>query len=198
MAILEKAVMFTFNGEETSVTPKMQVTFMKQLPTILPNARSRCPFRVAVMLVASSGMLVPKAMMVEEPYQIKVDKGTFRVPKELFYNENDCWARIEGDTAKVGITDFLQNMTSDIFFVKFNEFGTKLEQFDEIASFESTKTVLDLISPVSGTIQKTNEKQVRTLNWQTKTPVGEGWFALIKLENFENDRQNLLLAQDYL
>lgn len=188
--------MFTFNGEETSVTPKMQVTFMKQLPTILPNARSRCPFRVAVMLVASSGMLVPKAMMVEEPYQIKVDKGTFRVPKELFYNENDCWARIEGDTAKVGITDFLQNMTSDIFFVKFNEFGTKLEQFDEIASFESTKTVLDLISPVSGTIQKTNEKQVRTLNWQTKTPVGEGWFALIKLENFENDRQNLLLAQD--
>ena len=44
MAILEKAVMFTFNGEETSVTPKMQVTFMKQLPTILPNARFRCPF----------------------------------------------------------------------------------------------------------------------------------------------------------
>ena len=44
MALLEKAFMFTFNGEETSVTPKMQVTFMKQLPTILPNARSRCPF----------------------------------------------------------------------------------------------------------------------------------------------------------
>jgi len=135
--------------------------------------------------------------MVEEPYQIKVDKWTFRVPKELFYNENDCWARIEGDTAKVGITDFLQNMTSDIIFVKFNELGSRIEQFDEIASFESTKTVLDLISPVSGTIQKVNEKLGQSPELANKDPYGEGWFAIIKLENFENDRQNLLQAQDY-
>jgi glycine cleavage system H protein len=136
-------------------------------------------------------------MMVEEPYQLKVDKWTFRVPKELFYNENDCWARIEGDTAKVGITDFLQNMTSDIIFVKFNELGSRIEQFDEIASFESTKSVLDLISPVSGTIQKVNEKLSQSPELANKDPYGEGWFATIKLDNFENDRQNLLQAQDY-
>jgi glycine cleavage system H protein len=135
--------------------------------------------------------------MVEEPYQIKVDKWTFRVPKELFYNENDCWARIEGDTAKVGITDFLQNMISDIIFVKFNELGSKIEQFDEIASFESIKSVLDLISPVSGTIQKVNEKLSQSPELANKDPYGEGWFAIIKLEDFENDRQNLLQAQDY-
>jgi len=136
-------------------------------------------------------------MMVEEPYQIKVDKWTFRVPKELFYNENDCWARIEGDTAKVGITDFLQNMISDIIFVKFNELGSRIEQFDEIASFESTKSVLDLLSPVSGTIQEVNEKLGQSPELANKDPYGEGWFATIKLENFENDRQNLLSAQDY-
>jgi glycine cleavage system H protein len=119
------------------------------------------------------------------------------VPKELFYNENDCWARIEGDTAKVGITDFLQNMTSDIIFVKFNELGSRIEQFDEIASFESTKSVLDLISPVSGTIQKVNEKLSQSPELANKDPYGEGWFATIKLDNFENDRQNLLQAQDY-
>ena len=136
-------------------------------------------------------------MMVEKPYQIKVDKWTFRVPKELFYNENDCWAKITGDTAKVGITDFLQNMTSDIIFVKFNELGSKIEQFDEIASFESTKTVLDLISPVSGTIEKVNEKLSQSPELANRDPYGEGWFAIIKLEDFENDRQNLLRAQEY-
>jgi glycine cleavage system H protein len=135
--------------------------------------------------------------MVEEPYQIKVDKWTFRVPKELFYNENDCWVRIEGDTAKVGITDFLQNMISDIIFVKFNELGSKIEQFDEIASFESTKSVLDLISPVSGTIQKVNEKLNQSPELANKDPYGEGWFAIMKLENFEIDRENLLDAQNY-
>jgi glycine cleavage system H protein len=136
-------------------------------------------------------------MMVEEPYRIKVDKWTFRVPKELFYNENDCWARIEGDTAKVGITDFLQNMISDIIFVKFNELGSRVEQFDEIASFESIKSVLDLISPVSGTIQEVNEKLNQSPELVNKDPYGEGWFAIIRLEDFENDRQNLLQAQDY-
>ena len=135
--------------------------------------------------------------MVEEPYQIKVDKWTFRVPKDLFYNENDCWARIEGDSAKVGITDFLQNMVSDIIFVKFNEPGSKIAQFDEIASFESTKSVLDLISPVSGTIQEVNEKLNQNPELANKDPYGEGWFVIVKLEDFENDRQNLLQAQDY-
>ena len=135
--------------------------------------------------------------MVEEPYQIKVDKWTFRVPKDLFYNENDCWARIEGDTAKVGITDFLQNMISDIIFVKFNDLGSRVEQFDEIASFESTKSVLDLLSPVSGTIQEVNEKLGQSPELANRDPYGEGWFAIIELENFENDRQNLLSAQDY-
>ena len=135
--------------------------------------------------------------MVEDPFEIKVDKWTFHVPKDLFFNENDCWARIEGDTAKVGITDFLQNMTSDIIFVKFNELGSRIEQFDEIASFESTKTVLDLISPVTGTIEKVNEKLSQSPELANKDPYGEGWFAIIKLENFENDRQNLLSGQDY-
>jgi glycine cleavage system H protein len=135
--------------------------------------------------------------MVEEPYEIKVDKWTFRVPKELLYNENDCWAKAEGDTAKVGITDFLQNMATDIIFVKFNDVGTEVEQFDEVASFESVKTVLDLISPVSGTIERVNERLSESPELVNKDPYGEGWFVVIKLKSFKIDRQNLLTAQDY-
>jgi len=58
MASLEKATMFTFNGEATNVTPKMQVMFMKPLPTMLPNAKSKCPFRVAARVVSLSLYLV--------------------------------------------------------------------------------------------------------------------------------------------
>ena len=64
MANLEKAVIFTRRGEATRVTPKIHVMFMKPLPTMLPSARSKCPFRVAAMLVANSGTLVPKATIV--------------------------------------------------------------------------------------------------------------------------------------
>jgi glycine cleavage system H protein len=135
--------------------------------------------------------------MTEDAYQIKVDKWTFRVPKNLVYNENDCWAKIEGDTAKVGITDFLQSMASDIIFVEFKDIGSKVEQFDEVASFESVKTVLDLISPIGGTIERVNEKLSERPDLVNQDPYGEGWFAIMKLKNFENDRENLLNADEY-
>ena len=135
--------------------------------------------------------------MVEEPYEIKVDKWTFHVPKDLLYIENDCWARIEGDKAKVGITDFLQNMISDIVFVDFSEVGSKIEQFDEVASFESVKSVLDLLSPVSGIVEGVNEKLRESPELANKDPYGSGWFVEIKLETPDADRENLLTAEDY-
>jgi len=135
--------------------------------------------------------------VTEDSHQIKVDKWTFHVPKDRFYNENDCWAKVEGNTAKIGITDFLQNMATDVIFVKFNDVGMEVEQFDEVSSFESVKTVLDLISPVSGTIERVNERLSETPELVNKDPYGEGWFVIIKLKNFDSDRQNLLTAQEY-
>lgn len=136
-------------------------------------------------------------MKSEDFFQLKVLKWTFRVPKGLFYNENDCWAKIEGDKARVGITDFLQSMATDIIFIEIKDVGTEIEQLDEVASFESTKTILDLISPVSGVIVEVNEKLSERPELINQDPYGEGWFAVLKLKNFENDRENLLDAQKY-
>ncbi|MDH5596399.1 MAG: glycine cleavage system protein GcvH [Candidatus Bathyarchaeota archaeon] len=136
-------------------------------------------------------------MKNEDSYQLKVLKWTFRVPKCLLYNENDCWAKIEGHKARVGITDFLQSMATDIIFVEFKDVGTEIEQLDEVASFESVKTILDLISPVSGVIVEINEKLSERPELVNLDPYGEGWFAVLKLKDFESDRENLLDAQNY-
>src|SRR4030067_2949555 len=63
-ARLENAVILIVKGDAIKATPSRQVMFMKQLPTMLPNARSKCPFLTELKLVASSGMLVPKATIV--------------------------------------------------------------------------------------------------------------------------------------
>ncbi|MDH5691309.1 MAG: glycine cleavage system protein GcvH, partial [Candidatus Bathyarchaeota archaeon] len=119
------------------------------------------------------------------------------VPKGLLYNENDCWAKTEGPRARVGITDFLQSMATDIIFVEFKDVGTEIEQLDEVASFESAKTILDLISPVSGVIVEVNKKLSERPELVNQDPYGEGWFAVLKLKDFESDRENLLDAQKY-
>src|SRR3972149_2252810 len=63
-AKLEKAAMLTVRGDAISATPRMSVVLMKALPTMLPSARSKCPFRAELTLVANSGKVVPKATIV--------------------------------------------------------------------------------------------------------------------------------------
>jgi glycine cleavage system H protein len=130
--------------------------------------------------------------------EYKLDKWTFKVPKDLLYNENDCWAKINGKTATVGITDFLQNLMSDIVFVELPKIGSKVEQFDEAGSLESIKATLDIISPVSGVIQDVNNELVNTPDLANTDPYDKGWFLKIQLSNLESDRENLINAEAYL
>ena len=135
--------------------------------------------------------------LAEKPFEIKVDKWTFKVPKDRFYNENDCWAKLDGKIATVGITDFLQNMASDIIYVELPKLGTEVEQFDEAGTFEAIKTMLDLISPVNGVIREVNEKLREKPELVNQDPYGEGWFIKIEVKDFEVDKENLLSADAY-
>jgi len=132
-----------------------------------------------------------------EHLQLKVDKWTFTVPKGLYYNENDFWARIDGKIATVGITSYLQSHLSDIIFVSLPQIGTKIEQFGEAGSFESVKAALDVISPVSGSVAEVNNELVNSPDLANSDPYGKGWFLKIELSDFESDKENLIDAEGY-
>ena len=132
-----------------------------------------------------------------EHLQLKVDKWTFTVPKGLYYNENDFWARIDGKIATVGITSYLQSHLSDIIFVSLPQIGTKIEQFGEAGSFESVKAALDVISPVSGSVAEVNNELVNSPDLANSDPYGKGWFLKIELSDFESDKENLADAGGY-
>jgi len=135
--------------------------------------------------------------LAESFLEIKVDKWTFRVPKNRFYNENDCWAKIDGNLATVGITEFLQNMVGDVIYVQLPALGTVVEQFDETGSFESVKSVLDLLSPVSGVVREINEQLQQKPELVNQDPYERGWFVKIEVKDFEADKENLLGPEAY-
>jgi len=135
--------------------------------------------------------------LAEDFFEFKADKWTFRVPKNRFYNENDCWAGMDGNIATVGITDFLQNMVGDVIYVNLPTLGTSTEQFDEVSSFESVKTVLDLLSPVSGVVKEVNEELRQRPELVNQDPYGKGWFVKIEVKDFEADKENLLGPEAY-
>jgi glycine cleavage system H protein len=132
-----------------------------------------------------------------EYLELKVDKWTFKVPKGLFYNENDFWAKIDGKTATVGITSYLQSQLSDIIFVSLPQVGAKIEQFGEAGSFESVKAALDVISPVSGSVVEVNHELENTPDLANSDPYGKGWFLKIELLDLESDKENLIDAEAY-
>ncbi len=136
-------------------------------------------------------------VLTEEPYELKVDKYVFKVLKDRLYTENDSWVRMDGDLATVGITDFIQNMASDILFVQFSEVGTEIQQFDELGTFESVKTMLDVISPVRGTIAEVNIRLELEPELLNRDPYGEGWFVRVRVQDFNADKDNLLSPDDY-
>jgi len=135
--------------------------------------------------------------LTEAFFEIKADKWTFRVPKSRFYNENDCWVQVDGNIATIGITDFLQNMVGDVIYVQLPTISATIEQFDEVSSFESVKTVLDLLSPVSGVVREVNEELSKRPELVNQDPYEKGWFAKIEVKDFEADKENLLSPEVY-
>ena len=132
-----------------------------------------------------------------DPLELKIDKWTFKVPRELFYIDNDFWARIEGNVGTVGITSYMQSKLSDIIFVRLPEVGAKVEQFGEAGDFESVKAVLDVISPVSGTVVEVNRELENQPDLANSDPYGKGWFYKVELSDVESDKENLSDAEAY-
>ncbi|NHJ47280.1 MAG: glycine cleavage system protein H [Asgard group archaeon] len=131
-------------------------------------------------------------------FEVTYDKYHFRVPKEGYYfSENDCWVKPEGKTALLGITDYLQNQSSDVLFVDLPEVGTEIEQFDEAVNYESVKALLSLIAPVSGKIIAANRKLEEESDLLNSDPYEQGWMIEIELNEFEEEKDLLMNGKDY-
>lgn len=126
------------------------------------------------------------------------DKYIFRVPKEGFYfNRHDCWAYVVGGKARIGVTDYVQNVLAEIRFLSPPDIGHEVTQFDGLGEIESEKAVFPLISPVSGTVTAINEKLLANPKLINENPYEQGWIAEIKLRDFMDDQKSLFNGEEY-
>ena len=118
------------------------------------------------------------------------------IPKELRYTKEHEWVKVEGNMATVGITDHAQSELGDIVFVELPEIGKKVKQMAEFGVVESVKTVSNLYSPVSGTVDAVNEDLSSTPETINKDPYQKGWIIKVKMEN-QGEIKALLDAEGY-
>ena len=117
-------------------------------------------------------------------------------PENLKYSPTHEWVRVEGDIAVIGITDHAVEQLSDLAFVDLPEKGTVLEKDTRFGEIESTKSVSDLISPVSGEIVGVNTEIVENLQLISSSPYDQGWMIKVRMSR-PSEVSSLLSAEDY-
>jgi glycine cleavage system H protein len=126
-----------------------------------------------------------------------VDKFTFKVPTDRFYTQAGVWARQEAGQVWVGLTDFLQQRSGDVAFAEVKPEGTNLKAGDEMAVIETIKVDTILESPVGGVVVRVNPSMEAGPEIINLDPYGEGWLAVIKVENWDQDLSRLLGPEAY-
>lgn len=105
------------------------------------------------------------------------------VPDELRYSADHEWVRLEGDRARLGITDYAQDALGDVVFVQVPELGAEVAAGATISEVESTKSVSDIYAPVAGTIVEVNQDLDANPERLNGDPYGEGWICTIQVSD---------------
>jgi glycine cleavage system H protein len=121
---------------------------------------------------------------------VKVDDN--EVPEGLYYSKDWFWVRIEGEKARMGLTDYAQKQMREIVFVEIPGAGETVKANEPFGSVESVKAVSDLVSPLSGTIDQVNEEVTSKPETLNEDPYGKGWILVITPSNLNAELAGLM------
>ena len=117
-------------------------------------------------------------------------------PDDLKYHSEHDWARIEGDSAVLGITWYAQDQLGEVVFFDPPAVGTTIAKDSAYAEVESVKAVSDVIAPLSGEIVEVNEALKDAPEQINEDSYGEGWLVKIKLSD-PSEADSLMDAESY-
>jgi len=111
------------------------------------------------------------------------------VPDDLYYTESHEWVRVEGENARVGITDHAQAELTDVVYVELPKVGATVEAKGQIAVVESVKAASDIYAPVKGTVVEVNKALEGNPALINTDAFGEGWIFVLKMDAPEQAKQ---------
>lgn len=107
----------------------------------------------------------------------------YNIVDDLRYTEKHEWARQEGNTAVIGLSDYAQDKLGEIVFVELPEIGAEVEAGKGSAVIESVKAVTDLYAPIDGTVVEVNEELLDQPEVINSDPYGAGWVYKIEIKD---------------
>ena len=115
---------------------------------------------------------------------------------DVRYLKSHEWARKDGDSVVVGISDYAQDSLGDVVFVELPEVGATVKKGDSFAVVESVKAASDIYVPLSGEVVAVNEELADNPALINEDPFGDGWLAKIKMSD-AGEYDSMMSAADY-
>jgi glycine cleavage system H protein len=109
------------------------------------------------------------------------------IPTELKYLKTHEYARIEGDVATIGITDFAQDQLGDVVFVELPVMGRMVSAGEAVAVVESVKTASDIYSPVTGEVIEVNSSLTDEPEKINAAPYGDGFLFKVRVAGVSSE-----------
>jgi glycine cleavage system H protein len=104
----------------------------------------------------------------------------YKMPEELYYEENHFWVKEEGDLLVMGMDDFAQTMAGEIVYVQLPDDGKEIKKGKKFAKIESGKWLGKVFAPVNGEIAGVNEELETNPGLINDDCYGKGWMYKIR------------------
>ncbi len=114
----------------------------------------------------------------------------------LKFSEDHLWVLEMGETIRIGLSDYAQEQLGEIITASMGEIGRFLEQGETFGEVESQKTVVELSSPITGTIRAVNDAMVEDPTLINVDPYGKGWLVEIELD-IPDELDQFMNFEDY-
>ena len=101
-------------------------------------------------------------------------------PEDRRYTKEHEWVKVDGDRARVGITDYAQNQLGDVVYLELPEVGRVLKAGETFGTVESVKAVSELYAPVAGEVLEVNSALVSNPEAINTDPHGNGWMIVVR------------------
>ena len=109
------------------------------------------------------------------------------LPQDFSYSEDHEWVNaaadaVAGATVRIGITSVAADRLGEVVFAELPEVGDTVTADESCGEVESTKSVSDLYSPVTGTVKSVNEAVHDDYAVINNDPFGEGWLFEVEVD----------------
>jgi len=127
------------------------------------------------------------------------------VPDGLYYTKDHEWVKLEGNLARIGVTDYAQKQLGDVVYVELPEIGKVVKRAEEsktketeLGAVESIKAVSAIYSPLSGMVKETNQALQDRPELINTSPYEEGWVCVLEPSDLKAERESLLSPDAYV